>query len=306
MVFKWEGKKSKEESKKKMKTERLSRNIIRFHIDKNLDLAILSDLHWDNPKCNRDLLKAHLDYCLENDIPVFINGDMFCLMQGKGDRRGNKSDVRPEHAFNNYFDSIVTTAVEWFAPYAHIIKLISYGNHETAIIKHCETDVLQRFVDLLNYKCNSNVLTGGYGGWIWINYINAANRKGIKLKYFHGSGGGGVVTKGAINLTRALQMYEADVFVMGHIHENSARTDAKEVLFTRSGVAEVRHKYIHSAITGTYKDEYSDGFGGWHIERGAPVKILGGRILSIKIHRKVHNKRKKTFCHIDSCQFPLI
>ena len=125
-------------------------------------------------------------------------------MQGKGDKRGNKSDIRPEHSFNNYFDSIVQTAVEWFTPYAHIIKLIGYGNHETAIIKHCETDVLQRFVDLINYKCSSNILTGGYGGWIIFNYIENSMNKTVKLKYYHGAGGGGIVTKGAINLTRAL------------------------------------------------------------------------------------------------------
>ena len=251
-----------------MKVTRISKNIAKFETDKkNTKLAILSDLHWDNPHCNRELLKAHLDYCLKEDIPVFINGDMFCLMQGKGDRRGNKSDVRPEHAFNNYFDSIVKTAVEWFTPYAHIIKLIGYGNHETSIIKHQETDIIARFVDLLNYKCNSNVLTGGYGGWIWFNYQNSNMVKSLKLKYFHGSGGGGVVTKGAINLTRALAMYEADIFTMGHIHENAARTDAKEIMYIKKGVCEIRHKYIHNMITGTYKDEYADGSSGWHIER---------------------------------------
>ena len=290
-----------------MKTTRISGNIVRFDFDKqNNKLAILSDLHWDNPHCNRELLKEHLDYCLEKNISVFINGDMFCLMQGKGDKRGNKSDVRPEHAFNNYFDSIVQTAVEWFTPYAHIIKLIGYGNHETAIIKNCETDILQRFVDLLNYKCKSNVLTGGYGGWIWFQFHEGNMVKSIKMKYFHGSGGGGVVTKGAINLTRALQMYEADIFTMGHIHENSARTDAKEVLSLKKGVCEIQHKYIHSIITGTYKDEYFDGSKGWHIERGAPVKILGGRILTLDCKRRKYNNLRKLKCNIDSCQFPII
>ena len=289
-----------------MKVEKISRNITRFKFEINdVKIAILSDLHWDNPKCNRELLKAHLDYCLEHDIPVFINGDMFCLMQGKGDRRGNKSDVRPEHAFNNYFDSIVNTAVEWFTPYAKIIKLIGYGNHETSIIRHCETDILQRFVDILNYKCDTNVLTGGYGGWIWFTINNGGSKKSLRLKYFHGSGGGGVVTKGAINLTRALTMYEADIFTMGHIHENSSRTDAKEILHTEGSAPEVKHKYIHSMITGTYKDEYKDGFGGWHIERGAPVKTLGGRILSIKTSRKVKNKIRKSVYLVDSFQFPI-
>ena len=260
-----------------MKVERISKNIAKFTTEKaETKIAILSDLHWDNPHCNRELLKAHLDYCLEHDIPVFLNGDVFCLMQGKGDRRSNKSDVRPEHAFNNYFDSIVKTAVDWFEPYAHIIKLIGYGNHETSIIKHQETDIIARFVDLLNYKAGSNILTGGYGGWIWFNYQNSNMVKSLKMKYFHGAGGGGAVTKGAINLTRALAMYEAEIFTMGHIHENSARTDAKEVLSLKKGVCEVKHQYIHSMITGTYKDEYADGSDGFHIERGRPIKVLGG------------------------------
>jgi hypothetical protein len=62
----------------------------------------------------------------------------------------------------------VETAVEWFSPYESILTVIGYGNHETAIIKYQETDLLQRFVDLMNYKNKSNIFTGGYGGWLVI------------------------------------------------------------------------------------------------------------------------------------------
>ena len=109
-------------------------------------IAMLSDIHWDNPKCNWDLLKNDLNYCLKESIPIHINGDMFCLMQGQGDRRKNKSDIRPEHNNSKYLDSIVDTAVEWWSPYAHLLTVIGYGNHETSIIKWQETDILARFV----------------------------------------------------------------------------------------------------------------------------------------------------------------
>ena len=155
-----------------------SKNVHELIID-NLyaRIAMLSDLHWDNPHCDRDMLKRHLDYCLEEDIPVMINGDMFCLMQGRGDNRRNKSDIRPEHNNAKYLDSIVETAVDWFMPYAHIIKLVGYGNHETAIIKFQETDILQRFTDLLNYKAGSNIQTGGYGGWLVIKQASGWGSK---------------------------------------------------------------------------------------------------------------------------------
>lgn len=291
-----------------MKLIRHSKNVHELKLTgKQVKIAVLSDLHWDNPKCNRELLKQHLDYCLENNIPVMVNGDFFCLMQGKGDRRGNKSDIRPEHNNAKYLDSIVETAVEWFSPYASILTVLGYGNHETAIIKYQETDILQRFVDLLNYKNNSNVMTGGYGGWINISQSYLENGKFVsfKLKYFHGSGGGGVVTKGALNLTRALEMYEGfDVFTMGHIHENSARHDVRDTLIhnAKSGYY-LEQKEVHLMITGTYKEEYGDGSKGWHVERGSPVKPIGGRILILNVERSQLNGTDKLIKHIDSIRF---
>jgi len=285
-----------------------SKNVHELIIDKlYAQVAMLSDLHWDNPHCDRDMLKRHLDYCLEEDIPVMVNGDLFCCMQGRMDRRSNKSDIRPEHNNARYLDSIIETAVEWFLPYAHIIKLVGYGNHETAIIKFQETDILQRFVDLLNYKAGSNIQTGGYGGWLIVKQNSGWGSKySTKVKYFHGSGGGGIVTKGAINLTRALETYENfDVFTMGHIHENSCRNDVRDTIEHHSvGGYVLKQKQLHLMLTGTYKEEYGDGSQGWHVERGAPIKPLGGRILTIKLLRATTGDRLVTK-YIDSHKFNL-
>ena len=241
-------------------------------------------------------------------MKVFVNGDFFCLMQGKGDKRGSKSDIRPEHNNSKYLDSIVETAVEWFSPYAELFTVIGYGNHETSIIKYQETDILQRFVDIMNYQNKTEIHTGGYGGWINLIYKMPSKDKSCfssKMKYFHGSGGGGIVTKGAINLTRALEMYEGmDIFALGHIHENYARNDVRDTFEYNPGkhVHEQKLKEIHQMITGTYKEEYGDGSKGWHIERGAPPKPVGGRILTIDILRS-----KDTFTkQIDSIRFPLL
>jgi hypothetical protein len=57
----------------------------------------MSDLHWDNPKCDREKLKADLDYCLKNSIPIAINGDFFCLMHLSYARQ-----VRPTKKQNGY------------------------------------------------------------------------------------------------------------------------------------------------------------------------------------------------------------
>jgi hypothetical protein len=269
---------------------------------------MLSDIHWDNPKCDWDYLKRHLDYCVKENMPIMINGDMFCLMQGRGDKRSSKSDIRPEHNNSKYLDSVVETAANWWSPYAHLLTVIGYGNHETAIIKWQETDILQRFVDLLNYKNGTSVQTGGYGGWLIIRQkYDGTSEASTKVKYFHGSGGGGVVTKGAINLTRSLEMYEDfDVFTMGHIHENAARNDVRETIKTnaKSGI-KIEHKDLHLMLTGAYKEEYEDGSKGWHIERGAPPKPMGGRILTIDICKVQSDGVRTTNKIIDSRKFPL-
>jgi hypothetical protein len=68
---------------------------------------------------------------------------------------------------------------------------------------------------------------------------------------------------------------------------------------------EIKHKDIHLMLTGTYKEEYGDGSHGWHVERGAPVKPIGGRILDIRCDE--YEKDKKTFITkiVDSRKFPI-
>lgn len=276
-----------------MITTQKSRNVHYIELDagqKEIEYLLISDLHWDNPKCNRKLLKKHLDEAKEKNCKVFINGDFFCLMQGKGDPRRSKDDIRPEHNNARYLDSIIKTAVEWFKPYAEIIEVIGYGNHETSIIKHQETDILARFVERLNAeaKPKNEVFVGGYGGWIVTKYVqNNKSKKNCsklhKIKYHHGYGGGGPVTKGTIQHQReAVKVQGADLIWMGHVHEDYEMTYITEQL---DYLGNVKHNELIMLRTSSYKEEYEDGYGGFHIERGRPVKPLGGRWLKISFNK---------------------
>jgi hypothetical protein len=292
-----------------MELIRHAKNIHELNITgSKVKIGMFSDIHWDNPKCDWDLLRRDLDYCLKHSIPMMFNGDTFCLMQGKWDPRGSKSDIRPEHNNIKYLDSIVETAVDFFSPYAHLITVVGYGNHETSVIKRQETDILQRFVDLLNYKNGSNVQTGGYGGWFLVRQETRPKYHAVtKVKYFHGSGGGGIVTRGEINLTRILEMAEDfDVFTMGHIHENKCTNVARDVIEHHSATGyKHKHRQIHMMITGTYKEEYGDGSKGWHVERGAPPKPVGSRILIIDTRRDSTGGKDVLLKSIDSIKFPI-
>lgn len=264
--------------------ERKQRNVHVIRLSEKRDILLISDLHWDNPKCDRALLKSHLDEAVKRNAIILINGDAMCLMQGKFDPRGTKKDVRPEHNKGNYLDLVIEDFAEYMVPYAHHLGVIGYGNHETNIIKRLETDPLQRAVDLMNYKAGSNVQTGGYGGWVVFSFSLESNRRAsFKIKYFHGSGGGGVVTKGTINHQRLDTMIsDADCIWGAHIHDQWVMSVMVEEL---NNTYSVEQKEVVHIQTPSYKNEYDDGNSGWHIERGAPPKPLGGYWMQLEPKR---------------------
>ena len=272
-------------------------NVLR--LDKNWEetkVLLISDLHWDNPKCDRELLKKHLDEAVKGNHDILINGDMFCLMQGAYDPRKSKSDIRPEHNSANYFDAIVNTAVDWFTPYAHLIKLVGYGNHETNILKRQETDIIERFVTLLNYKTGSEIQVGGYGGWIRYQFDDGSSTQSFKIKYMHGFGGGGAVTRGTIQHNRmSVNVQGADAIWMGHVHEDYEMTYTVEELTCKDTV---QLRDILMIRTSAYKEEYGDGSKGWHIERGASPKPIGGRWLIMKpVRDKARTRKIHAYTH---------
>ena len=254
-------------------------------------LFLISDLHWDNPKCDRETLKRHLDYAVSQEAVIAVNGDFLCVMQGLADPRKSKKDIRPEHNKANYFDAIIEDAVDWFAPYANHLQFIGYGNHETNILKRQETDLLRRFVDLFNYthKPSKPIWLGGYGGWLTVQFhVTKTIRKSYAIHYYHGSGGGGIVTKGVIQNQRRDAMTEgADCVWMGHVHELYTMVTSKQTL-DHNRVPLL--KDILHVRTSAYKEEYGGGFMGFHVERGAPPKPVGGVMLELGVNseRKVY------------------
>jgi hypothetical protein len=251
---------------------------------KELWYLLSSDGHWDNPDCKRDMMERHLKQCKERGALWFHFGDFFCAMQGKYDKRSDKAKLRPEHQNGKYLDSLVNTAAEWLMPYRDVIGIIGQGNHETSILQRHETNIIERLVEKLNPAgCDHRVYMGGYGGWIRFMFEHTAgsNRKSLNLKYFHGHGGGGPVTKGLIQSQRqAVFLPDADIVVSGHVHEQYTIPFTRERLLD-SGKVTIQDQW--HVRTPTYKDEYKDGYGGWHIETGKPPKPVGAYWMKVEV-----------------------
>jgi hypothetical protein len=236
-------------------------------------VLLMSDEHWDNVDCDRSLLKKHHEQAVERDAPILKFGDIFCAMQGKYDRRADKSALRPEHKSGEYLDSLVRTAAEWYAPYAGHIVLMGQGNHETGVISRHETNLLDRLAAELRAR-GGIATTGGYGGWVRFCFVaNKTKRFSRKLYYHHGSGADPQVTKGTISFSRMSEMYNADFYVSGHIHQRMT-VDTVRAHLNESNIVERRP--VSFIRTGTYKDEFKDGAMGYHIEKARGPRPLGG------------------------------
>ena len=261
-----------------------SRNIHIFKI--NLEkvgdeqwFLLQSDVHWDNPKCDRKKLNKHLDLAKQRNAPILDFGDFFCAMQGKFDRRSSKKDIRPEHQNNHYLDSLVSTAAEYLKPYKNLITVRGVGNHESAIHKNHETDLTERLTERLRAE-GGIARRGGYSGYIRFHISNGKrSNNSNKLWYFHGAGGGGPVTRGVIQTNRqSVYVSDADIIATGHVHE-SWQVAVQRIRLNASDKV-VHERQTHVKIAG-YKEEYEDGHGGWHTETGKPPKPTGAWWLRI-------------------------
>lgn len=262
--------------------------------NENVEFLIASDIHFDNPKCKRELFFSHLDRIRKKGGKAYIIGDLFCFMQGKYDPRRAKGDIREEHNKNNYIDAVIDDTVNILSAYADVIVFVSDGNHETAILKNLETDTLERFVNKFNERNKTSVIKGGYRGWIIIRKETAKNEfVSHKIYYHHGYGGGGEMTKGILQHSRMNMHIEgADAIVMGHVHESYVQVGKTAYFDNNPNAYCEKDRVVWNIRSACYKEEFADTNGGFHIERGRPPKPLGGVYASLDVERNEKRTKK--------------
>ena len=241
--------------------------------DDSFWVLLSSDRHHDNPKSDNAMELRHLKQAKERNAVIFDGGDLFCAMQGKYDPRGTKKDVKPEHMKGDYLDALVKTAAKFYGPYAKNFAQISPGNHETNIQKRHETNLTERLVTMLNDRHGSNINVGGYTGWVKFQILLHGQVHTTNMWYHHGYGGDAPVTKGVIQTNRqAVYLPDAHIVATGHTH-NEWQFPLPRIRLSNKG--NVYHdEQLHLKLP-SYKEEYGDGYGGWHVERGAPPKPVG-------------------------------
>jgi len=181
---------------------------------------LISDVHYDSPKCQRDIFFRHLDQAAEDGAMILCFGDFFDVMAGQHDRRRSKALLRPEYVSGNYIQDVVMKTAEDLKPYAHLFAVMSDGNHETAILKNQEVDIVKWLCYELKRE-GSPVIHMGYHGFVrFVTSQPDGSSVRSTLLYFHHGKWGGVVSKGVQSVARFSSVVpQANIIVSGHTHD---------------------------------------------------------------------------------------
>lgn len=251
-------------------------------VKKSIKLMPLSDVHFDSPKCDRKLLKKHLEQAVKEDAYIWLNGDWLDVMGCSRDPRSAKGDIRPEYDVINYLDAVIDDSVKFLKPYADRILFVANGNHETNILKRQETDVLDRMVYMLNKETGSNISRMGYSGWLRVNLERANSSRmmsSVNIHFHHGFGGNAQRSKGVLRVDLDHAHYpDADIIVRGHDHQKWAVPKTSWKLTVKG--KQRKTKKLHLAL-GSYKDGLKDNLYGWEVEKGFTPTTLGSWIIEL-------------------------
>jgi hypothetical protein len=237
------------------------------------NFLFISDIHYDSVKCDRSLLHRHLEEAQNLGAGVFIFGDLFDLMQGRFDPRGNYSELRPEYAKCTYIDEVIQDVGEKLSKYADVIKFISKGNHETNIEKRMMVSPIDRVAQILN-AAGGHVEVGGYAGWLVVQpHRNGSGRRRFNVHYHHGYGGGAKRSKGILGADIDQKDFpDADFILRGHDHQ---KWHLPVTIDRISQTYRVEQRTVHHLRLGSYK-KLGDRYAGWAVEKNFATPRLGG------------------------------
>jgi len=251
-----------------------------------------SDIHYDNPKCQRQKFIDDLKKIQDRNGYFIIFGDLFCMMQGRKDRRHSKSSLDPDLRVDDYYDSTVQMIKEALMPFKDNLICISDGNHETAVLKNIEIDPVKMLIRSMGL--DPAVQHMPYLGYIDLVFENmtGGNCKNQKIFYDHG-GYHGEASKGTLSVQRYSAMSnDADIVCSGDTHHRWIVPHHIYDINTQTGKMSIKEQ-IHLKC-GTYKEEFAKG-AGWAVEKIKFPKGMGGihmdiEVSSSKIERTVYLK----------------
>lgn len=189
-----------------MKTLRVNRQPTSLHL--------ISDCHVEAASTDLDALRRDLQDADARGSRILLGGDIFDAIY-PGDKRWTPTTLRRElRDTDDIVGEVLAFAESIFQPYAHLIDLISPGNHEARLRDKINADMTRQLAQRLGVT---------YGPYAGVVEYKLAQRKTLRVGYWHGSGGGTSIQAAVRQSQRILDVAEVlDVAWTGHRHQRFA------------------------------------------------------------------------------------
>ena len=219
-------------------------------------LIPIGDIHLGNAACEENLL----DECIKevkSDPHTYwgFMGDG-CDFIDRHDKRHRESHLAPWlHGEDDIIRVQRKRLIEKLYPIRKKCLWYIRGNHESDMLDKANRDVYWTVIEELQKDCPQRKLALGIQGFIRLRFQRGKDGQGanswtVIIYAHHGFGGGRMEGSQALQLGRLLKSYEADVYLMGHVH---SRIGFPLIHDTPSPVADrVVRKDVVASYTGAF------------------------------------------------------
>ena len=202
---------------------------------KVIKLALIGDVHFDSPDCDRGTFKKHLDFCVKEGRYILFVGDFFDAIL-----LGDKKRATAHHITNtdNQLNIKLNEAYEFLKPYQKNILFFGRGNHEESILKYNGLDVLEMLTTMLNMGQEHKILYGNYANFLRFTFKEQGKNRGeyhYDIFAHHGCGGSAPATKGMLDFGALTKGINADLIWIGHKHNSLVDYSAPIMHIDRNG-----------------------------------------------------------------------
>ena len=264
-------------------------------------LVYFSDIHWLAKACAEHDVIRQRDEILNDPFTFWIGGGDYGEFIGFGDAKRFDPDAVSERvtvADLARLGKVTYTQIrDLFAPIKHKCLGLIVGNHEKQYMRRLQQEDLHGWlctelgVADLGYSCFMDLCFqqtrgkqfAGSAPLLAEGSLSKANHAGSEtFRIWCHHGAGAAQTKGGkINrLTSFMRNFDADVFFMGHVHDQmGARL---QVLTADTNCRKLRNREKIGVISGSYLKTYAQGVTSYGEQKGYEPTTLGAAWVSIK------------------------
>lgn len=233
-------------------------------------LVPIGDIHLGNAGCDEERLGELIKWIEKTENVMWLGmGDLADCIVSSDAKRFDIETIADWLYKSERIQDIAVAQFEklekMFAPIAHKCLGLLYGNHEKEILK-------RHHIDLIRNLCQSlNVENLGYEAMIRLSFEQKLKKgKGHSMSHTihaeHGYGGGRRPGAKINKIDMRDLGYDADIYLMGHVHEKGLVVGRKIYLPTLStgydigGIArpKVKYKKILKVLTSCFLDKHID------------------------------------------------